>query len=391
MTTYYVATDGSDSNDGSQRSPWRSLGAASGAVSPGDTVVVRDGTYDYTTAQRLTGPDATQSNPITVRAADGATPVISFGGSSGGGWSADGEGGIHLWGANWVIDGLEVRDSPFYGIYVGSGGSGSTIRNCTAHGNHLVGIGGLDATGLTVENCVAHDNYGSTSGGGDSDGFAFSGGDDAVVRSCTAHSNGDDGFDFWDATGVLVDQCKSYNNGRDGGDGNGYKMGGGDSSGDNTVQRSAAWKNGATGFTYNAADTVYFYNNTSWDNDRGFYAGNGSELVNNVSFADGTARSTSNTVEETNTWDLGIDDPRFESTDPASDAFLELSSNSPAVDAGTDVGLEYSGSAPDLGCKESSDATSSEPSTDGGAALYYHDGSDWRQVSMKYHDGSGFA
>src|SRR5689334_19268377 len=45
--TYFVATNGSDSNSGTRAAPFRHLSrAAASARQPGDTVVVMDGTYD---------------------------------------------------------------------------------------------------------------------------------------------------------------------------------------------------------------------------------------------------------------------------------------------------------------------------------------------------------
>ena len=43
--TYYVSTEGSDSNSGSVAAPWKSITHASTVVHGGDTVVVKDGTY----------------------------------------------------------------------------------------------------------------------------------------------------------------------------------------------------------------------------------------------------------------------------------------------------------------------------------------------------------
>jgi hypothetical protein len=44
-TTYYVATNGSDSNNGSSGSEWLTLQHAADNISAGDIVIVRDGTY----------------------------------------------------------------------------------------------------------------------------------------------------------------------------------------------------------------------------------------------------------------------------------------------------------------------------------------------------------
>lgn len=43
--TYYVATNGNDQNSGSANLPYRTLQKAADSVSPGDTVIVRDGNY----------------------------------------------------------------------------------------------------------------------------------------------------------------------------------------------------------------------------------------------------------------------------------------------------------------------------------------------------------
>jgi parallel beta-helix repeat protein len=44
--TYYVATTGNDSNDGSLISPWRTIWHAINNTGPGDTVMLREGTYE---------------------------------------------------------------------------------------------------------------------------------------------------------------------------------------------------------------------------------------------------------------------------------------------------------------------------------------------------------
>src|SRR5271170_5162259 len=61
-TTYYVATNGSDSNPGSQVSPWLTINHASSMVSAGDTVYVLAGNYLEVVNVTTTG---TSGNPIT--------------------------------------------------------------------------------------------------------------------------------------------------------------------------------------------------------------------------------------------------------------------------------------------------------------------------------------
>ena len=44
-STYYISTDGKDSNTGSIESPWASFRHALRNTAPGDTILVRGGTY----------------------------------------------------------------------------------------------------------------------------------------------------------------------------------------------------------------------------------------------------------------------------------------------------------------------------------------------------------
>jgi len=62
---YYVATNGSDSNDGSACRPWRTIQHAANVVNPGSTVNVADGTYPETVAITRGG---TASAPIVFKA-----------------------------------------------------------------------------------------------------------------------------------------------------------------------------------------------------------------------------------------------------------------------------------------------------------------------------------
>jgi hypothetical protein len=43
--TYYVATTGNDANPGTEAAPFRTMQKAANMVGPGDTVLVRAGTY----------------------------------------------------------------------------------------------------------------------------------------------------------------------------------------------------------------------------------------------------------------------------------------------------------------------------------------------------------
>src|ERR1051325_749548 len=54
-TTYYVATTGSDSNPGTQGSPWKTLGKAWTTMAAGDKCFIRGGTYRENLTKAKTG------------------------------------------------------------------------------------------------------------------------------------------------------------------------------------------------------------------------------------------------------------------------------------------------------------------------------------------------
>src|SRR5689334_15822829 len=67
--TYYVATNGSDSNAGTITSPWKTLQKAVASVASGDTVNLRGGTY-------AGGVTLNKSN-VTVQSYTGEKAYIS--------------------------------------------------------------------------------------------------------------------------------------------------------------------------------------------------------------------------------------------------------------------------------------------------------------------------
>ncbi len=79
--TFWVATDGSDLNPGTETRPWASPGFASRQLRPGDTLVVRGGTYQL----RRFDEDIVQPGSgaagawITIRGEEGARPVLAGG------------------------------------------------------------------------------------------------------------------------------------------------------------------------------------------------------------------------------------------------------------------------------------------------------------------------
>ncbi len=73
---YVDGTDGSDSNDGSKRSPWKTIGHALAQLVAGDTLAIREGIYFENLYCAVAG---TPDNPITIRAYPGEQVIIDGG------------------------------------------------------------------------------------------------------------------------------------------------------------------------------------------------------------------------------------------------------------------------------------------------------------------------
>ena len=74
-TTYYVATNGVDTNAGtSTNAPWRTIQKAANTLAPGDTVLVRGGVYNQAVTFNVSGSAA--GGRITFRSYPGETAIV---------------------------------------------------------------------------------------------------------------------------------------------------------------------------------------------------------------------------------------------------------------------------------------------------------------------------
>ncbi|GGL55900.1 right-handed parallel beta-helix repeat-containing protein [Halocalculus aciditolerans] len=361
---YYVSPDGDDGNQGSDDQPFASLRRAFRAVAPGDSVYLRGGTHRVAGHVRLTSVEGTPNAPVTVASAPGEAATIDF--------VEETVGGLQIRNCEHVhVRDLTVENAPSDGVLVTDGSRNITIEDVVVTGSggdrNASGTGVLlyDTTDCTVRRVVSRRNYDPSSGGGNADGFDVGQSPGAVVEDCVAHGNSDDGFDLWEGVDITLRRCVAFENGWDpdgnpAGDGNGFKLGGGSlPSGDSRVERCVAYRNRRRGFDDNTATrALTVYNCTAWDNPTGFrfdcQSGRScpAHVLRNNLNQDGRISTASGVDDDVNSWTLDVDDPGFASTDPSSRDFLALTADSPAVDAGTDVGLAYVGDAPDLGAYE---------------------------------------
>lgn len=159
------------------------------------------------------------------------------------------------------------------------------------------------------------------------------------------------------------------------GNGNGFKLGGGYTDHKVRVQQCLAVANTVKGFDQNNNDgTMVLYNNTGYMNgyDFGFTTKYGTLTIQNcLSYQskNGNATQSATTlVNSYNSWNINglqVSASDFQSLDTTqillprnadgslpTTTLLHLAAGSALIDAGTNVGLDYTGTAPDLGCYE---------------------------------------
>ena len=158
--TYYVSPKGSDTNDGSAGSPWKTLHHALSQINAGGSgtyvLYVALGTYGVSGGELDEALVLSQSN-VFIIGQKGSGPIIDGTGTQN--WSK----GIEITGSNVVLQNLYVTgfsDTDEEGISV-MRGTANEIRFCTAHGNNF-GIRVSNATSTIIRDC---DIYGNTTHG----------------------------------------------------------------------------------------------------------------------------------------------------------------------------------------------------------------------------------
>jgi len=408
--TYYVAPDGNDNASGTLDAPFASWAKGQTSVSAGDTVLFRAGTYTYTKAIGTCSAQTGNVNAVSLEksgstgkmihymAYPGETPIFDF-------FKMTDDcriRGVFVPG-NWIhIKGLELRGVPqnnnlnheSWCIYIT--GSHNIFEQLNTHHNMGPGviIWGGDAN--LVLNCDSHDNFDehTSNGAGESaDGFGAhtnaTGTAGNIFRGCRAWWNTDDGYDCITNKEVAIfENCWAWINGyKPGtstaiGNGNGFKLGGYGmppsnapaSPPKNIARNCLSFLNRSAGFYQNhhTADNI-FYNNTAYKNGVNFnmLGYNGADAgmgiyKNNIAFTGTITSSGPGTEAANNSWNMttapsasdfvsldtaGIYAPRKANGDLPDIRFMHLA-GSRYIDKGVDVGLKWSGTAPDLGAFE---------------------------------------
>ncbi len=407
--TYFVATNGNDNNPGTFSQPWATWEKAFNSVSAGDIVYFRGGVYYTSVTQgNYNSLNGTVNSPILFYNYPNENPIID------GINRTSPSGGIAFYYAhNLKFKGLTIRNLPqldynykgsgFYFYYSGN----ISLENCIAHNISARGFYFLEPEGnIYVEDCDSYNNidYLSDIPGNHGDGFIVwdSPRDEqdlsarVVFKNCRAWNNADDGFDAQAEGYIELDNCWAFNNGLKQFNigGFGVKLGSSEMNSSTLIRKvnnCIFANNKVYGLTttdrQHPARPMNIYNNFAYNSgiaDDGFdgygfgilnpYSSDELKLRrvfrNNIAYKNEFQDVFANSVytHDHNSWDSSviITDDDFISLDVSqlmrprkSDGSLpditfgHLTQGSDLIDAGVDVGLPYSGSAPDLGPFES--------------------------------------
>ncbi|GAB2618262.1 pectate lyase [Streptomyces capparidis] len=332
-TTLYVATNGNDSNAGTQTAPLKTIQRAVDLAQPGTTILIRGGTYAPSTNIQLL-KNGTSSQPITMRNHNGERVVIDgenmpyTPGAVGSSIPRPERGAIHIEGDHWRLSGLEIIHGP-YGVF-GLDTNNSVFERLVTRDNYESGLHLQGASSNNqILNLDSHGNRDPRKNGESADGLAIKEGSGSgnVVRGARLWNNSDDGLDWWMfQSPILTENSLAWGNGFNRwnlpdftGDGNGFKLGGNGVAANHTVRNSMTWDNAVGGFIDNNNPGQHrIERSTAWDNPgTGFnFNRSSSTLTKNLAVANGTNASLGgNSTGSGNSWNLG-GSWSFVSTDP---------------------------------------------------------------------------
>jgi hypothetical protein len=175
QNTYYVATNGNDSNNGSVNSPWATPQHSSTVAQPGDTVIVEDGTYDLGssggTGDWRIAKGGTSGHPVTYTAQHKWQAKLVGQGSG------DGTTAIGLAGGYTIIENFDITGTDANGINLTTNGTAASynqvlnnyihdmVTPCDGNsgagvtagsgGNNYAGVGHETVNGNLIVNLIA--------------------------------------------------------------------------------------------------------------------------------------------------------------------------------------------------------------------------------------------
>ncbi len=349
----------------------------------GDTIYVRGGTYNFSDTIEMT-QSGSSSKKITLSKypSDSKRPLFNFSSMS----EKSSNRGMELTGNYWYIYGIDVAKAGDNGLYISGSNNTvefSTFTECSDSGVQL----GKGASNNLIKNVDSYNNADSSLE--NADGFAakLDVGSGNKFYGCRAWNNLDDGYDGYlrgaNNVNTTYENCWAIRNGylkngsQGSGDGNGFKTGGSDGKDlkhNATYINTIAAGNVHDGYDHNSnRGTVTIKNAIAHNNGKNinFSSKNQAQkliIKNTISYGASDSLKASSTDISHNSWQNGhsADSGDFQSINiddllaaRKSDGslpdvkYFHLNKGSDLINAGTNVGTSYSGSAPDIGAFES--------------------------------------
>lgn len=385
--TLYVSPTGNDLNPGTFESPFATISKGYSTAVAGDTIMLRGGTYMLTGTTSIS-KSGTNTNRYYLFAYPGEHPVLDYS------TAGTGSRGINLTGSYWYMKGLDIYRASDNGMH--TAGSDNIIELCIFRENGDTGLQ-LDtgASNNQIINCDSYFNVDATQG--NADGFApkLTVGTGNYFFGCRSWQNSDDGWDGYlrpaDNMTTTLENCWVFRNGylKNGsastGNGNGFKMGGGDNGNVDSLRHNMilinclAFDNRVKGFDQNnnrgsmtLLNCTAYRNGTNYQISAGLKSGS-VLTVKNCAALGAYGSLGSFAVQATNSWmpqftvttadfqsidTTGIRGPRQADGSLPILPFMRLAPGSDLIDAGTNIGRPFNGTAPDLGCFETNGTTS---------------------------------
>lgn len=291
--TYYVSTNGNNSNPGTAAAPWRTLQFAVDAIAPGDTILVKAGTY---VGCRI-GNSGQVGAVKTLKAEPGAAVLINAPGPSNKHTSNI---EIELFDSTvsyWVIDGFEISNSPRHGVDIRIT-SYITVQNCFIHHNGTPTVRG-DGIFLAFSDYPVIQNN-ETSFNSEHGIYHSNSGDHPTIRGNRSHDNASCGMHFngdlsQGGDGIIsfavIEKNIIYENGAQGGSGINC-----DGVSDSIIRNNLLYNNHASGISLYAIDAAEgssrdkVYNNT-------IIQAAGARWCVNIPASSGVANPTGNVIK----------------------------------------------------------------------------------------------
>ncbi len=315
---FYVSPDGLDTNPGSYELPFKTIPRAISFAQPGDSIFVRGGRY-MLSAKIGISKNGTSISRYYLFAYPGERPVLDFSSMAVGSSNR----GVDLSGSYWHIKGLDIYRAGDNGMILS--GSNNIIEFCAFYENYDTGLQlSNGASNNRIINCDSY--YNADAGQKNADGFApkLDVGMGNYFYGCRSWQNSDDGWDGYlrpsDNVTTVIENSWCFNNGflKNGsgssGNGNGFKMGGGDSSNIQNLRHNMILKNCLSfdnrvkGFDQNnnrGSMTLFnctaYRNGTDYNITGSLKDGSTLTVINCITFG-GQALIGTYAIQQTNSW-----------------------------------------------------------------------------------------